>query len=229
MYAKTQCNHHMLQAVKVGFSPLSAQSPFKYASMYKGKKGPPSHMPDISEGKEMQQQGLQAIPNSVIDNNVRSPSVSAGLCVGKESKECASAAYYVRVSLPSDCQVVSPMCMCAASSYRRAASGRLDGTRAICGGAAAVDARAGSGRYWHDDVSWPGGVAAAPHGHPWGTHVEMVPHRPVHHHCAASPNHDCDAIPNRSGFNVASRWTSTLRRAQHRLQILWQISSSACR
>ena len=103
MYAKTQCNHHMLQAVNVGFPPLSAQSPFKYASMYKGKKGPPSHMPDISEGKEMQQQGLQAIPNSVIDNNVRSPSVSAGLRVGKRA--C------VRVSLPSDCQVVTLVCM----------------------------------------------------------------------------------------------------------------------
>jgi hypothetical protein len=110
MYAKTQCNHHMLQAVKVGFSPLSAQSPFKYASMYKGKKGPPSHMPDISEGKEMQQQGLQAMPNSVIDNNVRSPSVSAGLRVGKRAWNALLHAC-VRVSLPSDCQVVTLVCM----------------------------------------------------------------------------------------------------------------------
>ena len=37
-------------AVKVSF--WSAQSPFKYANMLKGKKGPPAHMPDIAEGKE---------------------------------------------------------------------------------------------------------------------------------------------------------------------------------
>jgi len=78
--------------------------------MYKGKKGPPSHMPDISEGKEMQQQGLQAIPNSVIDNNVRSPSVSAGLRVGKRAWNALLHAC-VRVSLPSDCQVVTLVCM----------------------------------------------------------------------------------------------------------------------
>ena len=66
-------------AVKVSF--WSAQSPFKYANMLKGKKGPPAHMPDIAEGKEMQQQGLQTMPGPVLDNVARSPSVSACLCV----------------------------------------------------------------------------------------------------------------------------------------------------
>lgn len=51
---------------------LKQQSPFKYANL-KGKKGPPAHMPDIAEGREMQQ-GIQTVPGGMIDS-VRSPSV----------------------------------------------------------------------------------------------------------------------------------------------------------
>lgn len=43
--------------------------------MLKGKKGPPAHMPDIAEGKEMQQ-GVQMVPGGMMENMARSPSVS---------------------------------------------------------------------------------------------------------------------------------------------------------
>ena len=43
--------------------------------MLKGKKGPPAHMPDIAEGKEVQQ-GVPSLPNGMLDNVARSPSVS---------------------------------------------------------------------------------------------------------------------------------------------------------
>ena len=54
---------------------LTKQSPFKYAHL-KGKKGPPAHMPDIAEGREMQQ-GVGLGPGGMMDAaGVRSPSVS---------------------------------------------------------------------------------------------------------------------------------------------------------
>lgn len=60
---------------------LAIQSPFKYANMMKGKKGPPAHMPDIAEGREMQQ-GVGPGPAGMIDAvGVRSPSVSCSSTV----------------------------------------------------------------------------------------------------------------------------------------------------
>lgn len=54
---------------------LKQMSPFKYANMMKGKKGPPPHMPDISEGREMLLP-VQGAPSGMMDTGMRSPSVS---------------------------------------------------------------------------------------------------------------------------------------------------------
>ena len=56
---------------------LKQQSPFKYANMLKGKKGPPAHMPDISEGREMLPGAMEGNMPSLLDNAVRSPSLGA--------------------------------------------------------------------------------------------------------------------------------------------------------
>ena len=51
---------------------LKQQSPFKYAKL--AKKGPPPHMPDISEGREMLIP-VQGAPSGFMDPGMRSPSV----------------------------------------------------------------------------------------------------------------------------------------------------------